>query len=146
MLYDVLFGCNFIQTTEFRPGLLKFYDQKLRSCWNIFIALHVPLKIVSSKIIFFRWTLRIMSWNLHELVKVKASLKLLFLTSFQINIFMRSIQELFFSWVGWDGTLYNFQTDKNIALLHYKGMKKKLIYLNSHRYFVVYFLNTSKQR
>ena len=49
---------------------------------------------------------------------------------------MRSMQELFFGWAGWDGTLrlpnvfvtekeHNFQTDENIELLHLKRKKKK---------------------
>ena len=70
---------------------------------------------------------------------------------------MRSMQELFFGWAGWDGTLrlpnvfvtekeHNFQTDENIELLHLKRKKKKLIYLNSRRYFVVHCLNTSKKK
>ena len=48
---------------------------------------------------------------------------------------MRSMQELFFGWAGWDGTLrlpnvfvtekeHNFQTDENIELLHLKRKKK----------------------
>ena len=60
---------------------------------------------------------------------------------------MRSMGELFFGWVGRDGTLciHNFQKSENIALHHFKRKKKNLIYLNSHRYFVVcclYCLNT----
>ena len=55
---------------------------------------------------------------------------------------MRSMGELFFGWVGRDGTLciHNFQKSENIALHHFKRKKKNLIYLNSHRYFVVYCL------
>ena len=57
---------------------------------------------------------------------------------------MRGIQEFFFfGWAGWDGTLCNFQPDENIALLQLRE-RKKLIYMNSQRYFVVYCLNTSK--
>ena len=55
--------------------------------------------------------------------------------------------ELFFGWVGRDGTLgiHNFQKSENVALHHFKRKKKNLIYLNSHRYFLVcclYCLNT----
>ena len=44
-------------------------------------------------------------------------------------------------------TLCNFQMDEIIALFHLKRKKKNLqIYLNSHRCFLVYCLNTSKQK
>ena len=69
---------------------------------------------------------------------------------------MRCLQELFFRLGGlrW-GTLqiafvtekeHNFQADENIALLNSKRKKKRLIFLNLHRYFVVYCPITSTQK
>ena len=71
------------------------------------------------------------------------------------------MQELYFGRVSRGGTLceptvfifvtekeQNFQKNETIALRHLKS-KKNQIYLNSHRYFVVYFLycrNTSNQK
>ena len=68
---------------------------------------------------------------------------------------MRSMQELFFGLVGWDRTVcalyvFIFVTQNSITLKKRKDCrktgKKILIYLNSHRYCVIYYLyclNTS---
>ena len=71
------------------------------------------------------------------------------------NIGMRSMQGLIFGWMGWDGTDFAFNvfisvTEKSITFKNEniaERQKKNLIYLNSHRYYVIYclyFLNTSK--
>ena len=76
------------------------------------------------------------------------------------NTGMRIMQELIFNWVCCGRTLcepivfifgtekeHDFKKNENIVLLHLKERKKRLIYLNSHRFFVVYCLyclNTSK--
>ena len=53
---------------------------------------------------------------------------------------------IFFSWASWDGTLWF--TFKRTKISHHFALRvrKRIIYLNSHRYFVVYCLNTSKQK
>ena len=70
------------------------------------------------------------------------------------------MQELIFNWVCCGRTLcepivfifgtekeHNLKKNENIVLLHLKGKKKRLIYLNSNKFSVVYCLyclNTSQ--
>ena len=71
------------------------------------------------------------------------------------NIGMRNMQELFFGWVGWDGTVwvlnvFIFVTEKSITFKKRKyrrNTEKNRIYLNSHRHYLIYCLyclNTSR--